>query len=106
VVIKRNQQTDWGSLSLKSGVIHKGSNSMINDIKVIIMDKTYLIFDLDGTIINTDEANFLSYREAVDKIKTIDLNLLYKKNERFTREKLPLVIPNLTKKRIWKYNQY
>jgi len=52
-----------------AGVIHKGSNSMINDTKATITDKTYLIFDLDGTIIDTDEANFLSYQEAVKKLK-------------------------------------
>ncbi len=60
------------------------------------LHKMFLIFDLDGTIIDTDEANFLSYKEAIYKVKRIDLNLLYCKNERFTREKLKLLIPNLT----------
>jgi len=69
---------------------------MINDTKVIITDKTYLIFDLDGTIIDTDKANFLSYQEAVKKVKNMELKSLYKGNERFTREKLNLIIPNLT----------
>ena len=59
-------------------------------------DKIYLIFDLDGTIIDTDEANFLSYQEAVKKVKNINLKSLYKNDERFTREKLNLIIPSLT----------
>ncbi len=58
----------------------------------------FLIFDLDGTIIDTNEANFLSYKETIDKVKNLDLNLLYYENKRFTREKLELVIPNLTTK--------
>lgn len=68
---------------------------MTRSIKEIITDKTYLIFDLDGTLIDTDEANFLSYQEAIKKVKNIDLKSLYKNNERFTREKLNLIVPNL-----------
>lgn len=62
----------------------------------VITNKTYLIFDLDGTLIDTDETNFLSYQEAIKNVKNIDLKSIYKNNERFTREKLNLVIPNLT----------
>lgn len=76
--------------------MHKGNNSMINYLKEIITDKTYLIFDLDGTLIDTDEANFLSYQEAIKNIKNIDLKSIYNSSERFTREKLNLMIPNLT----------
>jgi len=50
---------------------------MLNLIKKLAIDKTYLIFDLDGTLIDTDEANFLSYQEAVKNIKNIDLKLIY-----------------------------
>jgi len=69
---------------------------MINYLKEIVTNKTYLIFDLDGTLIDTDEANFLSYQEAIKNIKNIDLKSIYNSSERFTREKLNLVIPNLT----------
>ena len=69
---------------------------MINDTKATITDKTYLIFDLDGTLINTDEANFLSYQEAIKNVKSIDLNSIYDNKERFTRDKLKSFVPYLT----------
>lgn len=64
---------------------------MINNIAI----NNVLIFDLDGTLINTDKTNFLSYKEAVLKVKKIDLKLLYKNKERFTRRQLYSIIPNL-----------
>ena len=69
---------------------------MINDVKAIITEETYLIFDLDGTLIDTDKANFLSYQEAIKKIKNIDLSSIYNNKERFTRNKLKLIMPHLT----------
>jgi len=69
---------------------------MIHFLDKNITNKIYLVFDLDGTLINTDEANFLSYQEAIKNVKNIDLKSIYNDNERFTREKLNLVIPNLT----------
>ena len=69
---------------------------MINDVEKVITDKTYLIFDLDGTLVSTNEANFLSYQEAIKNVKNIDLNLIYDKKERFTRDKLNIIIPDLT----------
>ncbi|WP_188110028.1 HAD hydrolase-like protein [Sulfurimonas hydrogeniphila] len=63
-----------------------------------ISSQIHLLFDLDGTLIDTDEANFLAYKEAVKQVKNIDLDLLYQSDERFTREKLRVIIPNLTAK--------
>jgi len=68
---------------------------MISSIEKILIGKTYLIFDLDGTIIDTDKANLLSYQKAIKKVRNIDLQLLYESHERFTRKKLNLIIPNL-----------
>ncbi|PNV83688.1 MAG: hypothetical protein C0627_03895 [Sulfurimonas sp.] len=61
-----------------------------------IDNQSTLIFDLDGTLVNTDNANFLAYNEAVLKIKGLDLDLLYSDAERFTREKLKKIIPSIT----------
>lgn len=58
-----------------------------------IVNKSILIFDLDGTIIDTDEANFLAYQEAIKKVKSF--TLLNKDTERFTQEKLKSSIPYL-----------
>lgn len=69
---------------------------MIRLTEKLLKEKTYLLFDLDGTIIDTDKANFLSYQEAIKNVKNIDLKSIYNDNKRFTREKLNLIIPNLT----------
>lgn len=55
-----------------------------------------LLFDLDGTLIDTDKANFLAYKEAVEKTRKLDLGVLYKSNNRFTNKNLFSIIPNLT----------
>jgi beta-phosphoglucomutase-like phosphatase (HAD superfamily) len=61
-----------------------------------ISNKSLLIFDLDGTLINTDEVNFFAYKEAIQKVKKLDLHILHKNNERFTREKLYSMIEHLS----------
>lgn len=68
---------------------------MIEILNDKVINNNILIFDLDGTLINTDEANFLAYQTAVKEIKKIDLSSLYSKNERFTRNKLKEILPML-----------
>lgn len=68
---------------------------MIEILNNMLTNKNTLIFDLDGTIVNTDKANFLAYKEAIREIKNIDLSLRYSKNERLTRNKLKEVLPSL-----------
>lgn len=60
-----------------------------------VINKHLLIFDLDGTLVNTDEVNFLAYKDAIQKITNLDLALLHENDERFTREKLYSIIPDL-----------
>lgn len=55
-----------------------------------------LIFDLDGTLVDTDNANFLAYKEAILNIKELDLAQFDSNTVRFTREKLRKIIPNTT----------
>ncbi|AHJ13270.1 HAD hydrolase-like protein [Sulfurospirillum multivorans] len=61
----------------------------------ILNEKVFLIFDLDGTLIDTDEANFLAYKEAIQQVKNLNLPSLYQSTERFTREQLESIIPDL-----------
>jgi beta-phosphoglucomutase-like phosphatase (HAD superfamily) len=51
---------------------------------------------LDGTLIDTDLANFLSYKNAIESIVQLDQELIYNPNERFNRTTLKSVAPNLT----------
>jgi beta-phosphoglucomutase-like phosphatase (HAD superfamily) len=55
-----------------------------------------LIFDLDGTLVDTDTANLLSYKDAIQQIMNIDITLLLYSNQRFTRNVLKNIIPILS----------
>ena len=61
-----------------------------------VVNSHLLIFDLDGTLVDTDELNFFSYREAIQQVLKIDLALLHDKDRRFTREKLYSTIGDLS----------
>jgi beta-phosphoglucomutase-like phosphatase (HAD superfamily) len=61
-----------------------------------IIDGHLLMFDLDGTLVNTDMVNFNAYKEAILQIMGLDLELLHNKDERFTREKLYSIIGDLS----------
>ncbi len=61
-----------------------------------INNTSILIFDLDGTLINTNYANFLAYKEAIKQVLKLELDLLHNSNERFTRNLLKTIIPTLT----------
>lgn len=56
-----------------------------------------ILFDLDGTLIDTNYANFESYKEAISKIKHITVNNPTN-GRRFTRDILKNELPSLSKK--------
>lgn len=71
----------------------------INEIQKIEMriDKdTILFFDMDGTLIDTNLANFLSYKKAILSVTKSDKHLIFNPNERFNRSNLRITVPNLT----------
>lgn len=55
-----------------------------------------LFFDMDGTLIDTDLANFLSYKKAINSVTKLDNNLTYNPDKRFNRSNLKNAVPNLT----------
>lgn len=70
---------------------------MIKNIKIKnIINRHFLVFDLDGTIVDTDIANFLAYKDAIQQIIGLEIPISYSKYGRFTRENLLSVIDNLT----------
>lgn len=71
-------------------------NERQKKIDVIIKDDTVLFFDMDGTLIDTNFANFLSYRKAVNYVTKSDNNLIFNPDNRFNRNNLKIAIPNLT----------
>ena len=64
---------------------------------VYIKADSVLFFDMDGTLIDTDFANFLSYRKAINSVTKSDNDLTYNSEKRFNRSNLKIVVPNLTK---------
>ena len=60
-----------------------------------ISDNTVLFFDMDGTLVDTNFANFLSYKKAILSVTKSDHNLTYDPEERFNRSILKNAIPNL-----------
>lgn len=61
-----------------------------------INKETVLLFDMDGTLVDTDFANFLSYQKAIHSVTQTNNEILYNPNERFNRATLKKIVPNLT----------
>jgi beta-phosphoglucomutase len=55
-----------------------------------------LVFDLDGTLVNTDLANFLSYEAAISKIFSGKLKITFNPIRMTTRETIKNEFPELT----------
>lgn len=55
-----------------------------------------LFFDMDGTLVDTNYANFLSYKKAIELIRKSDFNIIYDSTSRFNRSLLKKTIPDLT----------
>jgi beta-phosphoglucomutase len=52
------------------------------------------VFDMDNTLIKTDKANNLAYSEAMSLVLGVKYDIAH--GERFTRDKLKTIFPNLT----------
>jgi hypothetical protein len=76
---------------------------IFNFLKILeakINADTILFFDMDGTLINTDYANFLSYSRAIKEILDLDSNIIFDQNIRFTREILKKQYSELSKQKL------
>lgn len=62
----------------------------------MIKKNTILFFDMDGTLVDTDLANFLAYKKAILSVTKSDHDLTYNPTKRFNRSVLYRAIPNLT----------
>ena len=61
----------------------------------VIKKDTVLFFDMDGTLVDTDYANFLAYQQAISEIVESDLNIEYDSNFRLNRSSLKIFVPFL-----------
>jgi beta-phosphoglucomutase len=79
--------------------------NMEQDINCKINTDSVLFFDLDGTLVDTDFANFLSYKNAIQSVIQTDEEIQYIPNKRFNRATLKKLIPNLSKEELGKIIQ-
>ncbi|MFA9392545.1 MAG: HAD hydrolase-like protein [Prolixibacteraceae bacterium] len=56
---------------------------------------TVLFFDLDGTLVKTDFANYLSYKKAIQSVTKAEIDLSFDPNIRLHRGMLKTLLPNL-----------
>ncbi len=68
----------------------------MQDINTKIKADTVLFFDMDGTLVDTNLANFLSYKKSIHTVLKSDHNLIYNPDKRFNRSNLKSAIPNLS----------
>ena len=61
-----------------------------------------VVFDLDGTLIDSDYANFLSYKSAIQKIMRSELQLTFEPNRRVTREIIKDIFPEICDEKLSK----
>jgi len=75
----------------------KSKNDILDGVEKRINQKTTLFFDLDGTLVNTDLANFKAYNEAFKIVTNSKTDLEFNPLERLNRENLKKSFPDLTK---------
>lgn len=68
----------------------------MNKLNLNIKENDVLLFDMDGTLIETDFANFLSYKKAIESFIQTKNEIKFNSNERFNRSSLKNAVPNLT----------
>lgn len=69
---------------------------------IIITSDKILFFDMDGTLVNTNLANFSAYKKAIDSVLQIDTKLIYNPQHRFNRSLLKSNFPHLSDNEIEK----
>jgi beta-phosphoglucomutase len=71
-------------------------------LDTIVEPNSVFLFDMDGTLINTDRSNFLSYKKALLDVKGSDFNLKFDLKNRLTRTRLTDLIPSIDKNELVK----
>ncbi len=67
---------------------------VFNDQRINSAD--VLFFDMDGTLVNTNFGNYLSYKKAIQSVTQSETDIPYNPSQRFNRDVLKNAIPNLT----------
>ena len=81
-------------IQLRTELLEKISETE-QEFEKLITTETIILFDLDGTLVDTNLANFLSYKKAIQFVTKSDHNLIYNPDRRFNRSNLKSAVPNL-----------
>lgn len=59
-----------------------------------------IVFDLDGTLVDSDHANFLAYKDAVMCVLSTQIEMSFTQGIRITREMIKELIPRISNKQL------
>ncbi len=79
-------------------ILMNQTNFETQNSKYKITEDTILFFDLDGTLVDTNYANFLSYNNAIKSVTKSELDLTFNPDNRFNRILLKSFVPDLNEK--------
>lgn len=71
-------------------------NEHSQNLESLIKSDSVLFFDMDGTLVDTNFANFLAYKKAVVSVTGSDFNLSFNLEQRFNRTILKSSVPGLS----------
>ena len=72
-------------------------NKILETLPQRIDKQHVLFFDMDGTLIDTNYANYLSYTQAIQQVLKTESDISYAPDIRFTRMHLKKIFPSLEK---------
>lgn len=82
------------------------TNHLLNKFLGKIKNDDVIFFDLDGTIVDTNYANYLSYKEAINAIYNKNQNIEYNPLKRLTRNSLHKILGEISQFEYNKIIQY
>ena len=65
-----------------------------------IDEDTTLFFDLDGTLVDSDYANFLAYKQAIEAVTGMSTDIAFNRQQRFNRTILAECFPCLSQEQL------
>jgi beta-phosphoglucomutase len=96
VIGKCNDPSEQTTRTKESNDKMERTNEETENIHYKITAETVLFFDMDGTLVDTNLANFLSYKKAINSVTKSDNDLTYNPDKRFNRSLLKIAVPDLT----------
>lgn len=105
--VRNRKQPNLATIFKEVGLLGVSPKDLINKINMglinytnpifSISNNTIFFFDMDGTLVNTNLANFLSYKKAISLVLNIELSpTLHNQHERFNRCRLKELFPTLS----------